>query len=326
MALIEGLTDGVQQPIKRDADGNLCVVGDLAIDMSGVEIPPPVGGATEAKQDDAIALLGAGLPAALTATGNFKVSIEEGGASGGLTDDELRATPVPISLDGGLPAALTAGGNLKVAVEETAQTGFVPAGTVALSATDSSGRVELPATGTTLVVRNYGAARAYIKLGAVSVTAAATDYPIDPYTYEVFTRDESTETYLAAICATGLTASLTLSTGTGGLAIDTTPAAIGSVAVSAMPASSTATLANVAGSASSVTVLAANSNRKGAVIHNDSTAILYLKFGATASTTSFTYKLNGGETFETAMPVVYTGIIDGIWASATGAARVTELT
>jgi len=90
----------------------------------------------------------------------------------------------------------------------------------------------------------------------------------------------------------------------------------------------TATLANVGDSATSVTVLAANVARKGAIIVNDSTAILYLKFGATASTTSYTYKIDTMETLEIpGGPVVYTGIIDGIWASdAGGNARVTELT
>jgi hypothetical protein len=103
----------------------------------------------------------------------------------------------------------------------------------------------------------------------------------------------------------------------------------GNLCVAGAPAShssSTATLANVAGSASSVTLAAANASREGVVIMNDSTAILYVKFGATASATSFTYKLNGGETYESSGPVIYTGIITGIWASATGAARVTELT
>ena len=40
----------------------------------------------------------------------------------------------------------------------------------------------------------------------------------------------------------------------------------------------TATLSNVASSATNVTVLAANTARKGATIVNDSTQILYLKF------------------------------------------------
>jgi hypothetical protein len=101
----------------------------------------------------------------------------------------------------------------------------------------------------------------------------------------------------------------------------------GSLKVSAVAGTTAnATLANVAGSASSVTILAANTARKGVVVMNDSTAILYLKFGTTASATSFTYKLAGGDTWESAMPITYTGLITGIWASATGAARVTEIT
>lgn len=86
----------------------------------------------------------------------------------------------------------------------------------------------------------------------------------------------------------------------------------------------TATSTNVSGSATSVTLLASNTNRLGATIFNDSTSILYLKLGATASTTSFTAKLYEDGYFE--VPANYTGIIDGIWASATGAARVTEIT
>lgn len=88
----------------------------------------------------------------------------------------------------------------------------------------------------------------------------------------------------------------------------------------------TSTLSNVAASASNVTILATNANRKRVVIVNDSTATLYLKFGATASATSYTYILYGGDTYESPSNPIYTGQIDGIWASATGAARVTEMT
>lgn len=87
---------------------------------------------------------------------------------------------------------------------------------------------------------------------------------------------------------------------------------------------STATLSNVSGSASNVTLLSANSARLGASIYNDSTAILYVKFGTTASTTSFNVKMFPEDYFE--VPDGYTGRIDGIWASATGAARMSELT
>ncbi len=108
-----------------------------------------------------------------------------------------------------------------------------------------------------------------------------------------------------------------------GLDVDVTRVS-GTVTTQAVVAG-TATLANVSGSATSVTLIASNGSRKGAVIHNDSTAILYLKYGTTASTTSYTYKVPADGTFE--MPaVVYTGTITGIWSSATGAARTTELT
>lgn len=90
------------------------------------------------------------------------------------------------------------------------------------------------------------------------------------------------------------------------------------------PSASSATITSVAGSGSSTTLKASNSARKGLIIFNDSSAALYIKFGATASTSSFSIKLFPYETY--AMDtVIYTGIIDGIWDSATGNARVTEL-
>ena len=49
-----------------------------------------------------------------------------------------------------------------------------------------------------------------------------------------------------------------------------------------------------------------------------------MKLGATASATSFTAKLSPDGYYE--VPFNYTGIIDGLWASATGNARITELT
>lgn len=94
-------------------------------------------------------------------------------------------------------------------------------------------------------------------------------------------------------------------------------------AVTATPEkASSATLANVSTSTSSATLLASNSARKKAVIVNDSTAILYVKFGTTASATSYSYLLQPNDTLE---EVTYTGRIDGILASGTGTARTTEL-
>lgn len=89
--------------------------------------------------------------------------------------------------------------------------------------------------------------------------------------------------------------------------------------------STTSAITSVNGSGTSVSLLALNANRKQAAFYNDSTAILYLKLGSTASTTSYTVQLVAGAYYELPWKS-YTGAIDGIWASATGAVRITELT
>lgn len=101
------------------------------------------------------------------------------------------------------------------------------------------------------------------------------------------------------------------------------------VIIATVAAPATGTKSNVSAAAASTSILASNANRRGAVFYNDSTAILYLDLsGGTASLTSFSIAMGGGGYFE--LPDgkhgVYTGAITGIWASATGAVRVTEFT
>lgn len=82
--------------------------------------------------------------------------------------------------------------------------------------------------------------------------------------------------------------------------------------------------ANVAASAASVTLLAANPARKGAVIYNDSPATLYLVLNASAaSTNNYTEQLAPGESLVLERGD-YSGEIRGIWTAAVGYARVTE--
>lgn len=134
---------------------------------------------------------------------------------------------------------------------------------------------------------------------------------------------------------------VTVTDGAGALTVDGTVAISGSVAVTGtfwqatqpvsiaatVPTketrSATPTQSSVAGSASSVSCLAANANRLGATIHNDSAAVLRVKLGATASSTSFTARLIENGYYE--LPFHYTGAVDCIWESATGSARITEL-
>lgn len=84
-----------------------------------------------------------------------------------------------------------------------------------------------------------------------------------------------------------------------------------------------AVTSNVASSASSVTLLAQRQGRVGFCVYNDSTQVLYVKYGTTASATSYTVQVIAGGFYE--CPFEYSGRVDGIWASANGNARLTEV-
>ncbi len=87
----------------------------------------------------------------------------------------------------------------------------------------------------------------------------------------------------------------------------------------------TNTNSSVAGNASSMSLLASNTSRKGATIYNDSTATLYIAFSASAaSTTAYVAQIPPNGYYEA--PYGYTGQIYGIWSSATGNARINEIT
>lgn len=87
-----------------------------------------------------------------------------------------------------------------------------------------------------------------------------------------------------------------------------------------------AAVTSVASQDTNINLLAANANRIGAICHNTDTGPLYLKFGSTATTSSFTVKIPADGYYEFPNPV-YRGAVDGIWTtSGAGAAILTELT
>ena len=87
----------------------------------------------------------------------------------------------------------------------------------------------------------------------------------------------------------------------------------------------TAVKTNVTSSATSVTILAANNNRRGAIVFNESTAILYLSYGTTAaSLTSYSVRLPANTSWIIDVPT-WTGEVRGIGAAANGFARVTDM-
>lgn len=84
----------------------------------------------------------------------------------------------------------------------------------------------------------------------------------------------------------------------------------------------TSSTSTVSGSATSVTLKASNTSRVRLTVVNDSTATLYVKEGVTATTSDYTWRLSS---YDTLVIDDYTGVVDGIWDSATGNARVTEV-
>jgi hypothetical protein len=87
---------------------------------------------------------------------------------------------------------------------------------------------------------------------------------------------------------------------------------------------STSANTSISRSGTNQTFLVANPNRKGATIYNNSSALLYVLFGANATTSSFTVRLATQSYYE--VPFNYLGRIDGIWTSAgAGTALISEL-
>jgi hypothetical protein len=89
------------------------------------------------------------------------------------------------------------------------------------------------------------------------------------------------------------------------------------------PTSNTSASSTIAAAITSNTILAANFNRKGATIWNNSTANLYIDFDSAASTSDYAVKIASGGYYE--LPFSYTGIISGIWDAVNGNALVREL-
>ena len=86
----------------------------------------------------------------------------------------------------------------------------------------------------------------------------------------------------------------------------------------------TPTTTSVASSASSGTILAANVNRRGISIHNQSSSTLYLSFSATATVSNSFLGMAPGSVLFLDQQLMVTNAITGIWTSANGTAQVTE--
>lgn len=92
----------------------------------------------------------------------------------------------------------------------------------------------------------------------------------------------------------------------------------------ALRTSNAVSVTSVASSASSVSLIAANTRRNGLSIQNTSTAILYVLLGGgtATATTAHSVQIPANGYYE--VPYGFTGAISGIWASANGQANLTE--
>lgn len=108
------------------------------------------------------------------------------------------------------------------------------------------------------------------------------------------------------------------------IASDQSAVPVSGTVTSTPSVNATGTTTSAAATGATQTLLAANASRRGATIFNDSTVSVRVKLGAIASPTSFTILMRAQSYYE--VPFNYSGIIDGIYDSATGSARVTEIT
>lgn len=87
-----------------------------------------------------------------------------------------------------------------------------------------------------------------------------------------------------------------------------------------------ATISALASSASSAQLLASTAGRRGLTLYNTDANGVYVKYGTTASATSFTVLIPASGYWEMPRPI-YTGRIDAIWAAdGSGSLYATELT
>jgi hypothetical protein len=92
-----------------------------------------------------------------------------------------------------------------------------------------------------------------------------------------------------------------------------------------LQAASSASITALASSASSAQLLAANAARKGLILNNTDANAVLVKYGTTASASSFTVRITLNGYWEMPKPI-YTGRIDAIWeADGSGSLYATEL-
>jgi hypothetical protein len=227
---------------------------------------------------------------------NASLTVDDGGGSitvdGPLTDAQLRLSAVPVSASS-LPLPT---GAATLTAQNTSNTSLSSLDTK--TPTLVSGRVPVDGSGVTQPVSDGGSTLS-IDDGGGSITV---DGPI-------------TDSQLRAT-------SIAINDGSGSITIDGTVAVTGvtETAVSAR----TPTTTSIVGIASSVLILAQNSNRKGFMFSNISTSKAYLSFSNPATTTNCFVEMQPGAFLALDQQLIVTNAIYCIWTNSNGTGQVTE--
>ena len=86
----------------------------------------------------------------------------------------------------------------------------------------------------------------------------------------------------------------------------------------------TPTTTSVASTSTSATLLAANANRRGLAIYNNSTQVLTLSFTSPATAANCVYQMPSGSFLFLDQQLMVASAIYGFWAAANGTAQITE--
>lgn len=283
---------------------SLTLNGLLRVDGSGVTqpisaaaLPLPSGASTSALQSTGNATL-------LTISGQLPTTL----------GTKTAANSLAVTLASDQPA-ITVTGNIGVAQGSTT-TGQL--GELAQGAVTTAAPTYTTATTNPLSLTTAGALRVDGSAVTQPISATALPLPAGAATSALQTAGNSTLTAISGQLPATLGQKASAASFSVTIASDQTPIPVTS------SLSSTATITSVTNAMTTAVLLASNTARRGFIIFNDSLAIVFLAFSATASTTAFSVKLQPGSEYEPGID--YTGVISAISSAAVGACRITEFT
>lgn len=276
-----------------------------------------------------------GINAKLPAAGN-PIPVEVSGAAvnlvgdvtiGEVTVDNTALNPVPISDAGGSLSIDDGGGS--ITVDGPLTDTQLRASALVIDDGGGSITVDGPLT------------NAQLRATAVPVSLAATPLPSGAATAALQSTANSSLSAIdgklpalasGRIPVDGSSVTQPVSDGGGTLSIDDGDGSItvdGTVAVSGTVSTGVAlrtpTTTSVVGSATSVAIIGANSNRKGLMVSNVSTSKLYLSFATPATLSNCFIEMQPGGFLLLDQQLLVGNAIYGIWSNANGTAQVTEL-